>query len=70
MWPHEAETAANFREAARIYARLRWKGITLPAADCLIAALAMRCGFVVYATDSHFEHIPDLRLYRTHESLK
>jgi hypothetical protein len=63
IWPYEAETAADFREAARVYAHLRWKGTTIPAADCLIAALAMRCGLEVYATDSHFAHIPGLRLY-------
>lgn len=63
IWPYEAEIAADFREAAHLYAQLRRKGVTLPAADCLIAALAKRCGFVVCATDPHFEHVPDLRLY-------
>ena len=62
MWPYEAETPIDFVEAARIYARLRWKGVTVPSADCLIAALAKRCGLAVYATDPHFARIPDLRL--------
>lgn len=64
IWPYEAENASDFREAAHLYAHLRWKGVTIPAADCLIAALAKRCGFAVCATDPHFAHIPDLRLYR------
>ncbi len=63
IWSYEAETASDFREAAHLYAHLRWKGVTVPAADCLIAALAKRCGFTVCATDPHFEHIPDLRRY-------
>jgi len=62
IWPYEAESAADFREAAHLYAHLRWKGVTIPAADCLIAALAKRCGFTVCATDAHFASIPDLRL--------
>jgi predicted nucleic acid-binding protein len=62
-WSYEAEMPDDFVDAARLYARLRWKGTTIGAADCLIAALAKRCGFVVCATDPHFEHIPDLRLY-------
>src|SRR5437870_277087 len=44
MWMYEAETPADFVEAARTYARLRWKGITVPTSDCLIAAVAKRCG--------------------------
>ncbi len=62
VWSYEAETPADFVEAARLYARLRWKGITVPPSDCLIAALAKRCGLAVCATDPHFERIPGLRL--------
>ena len=62
-WSYEAEIPDDFVDAARLYARLRWKGTTIGAADCLIAALAKRCGFTVCATDPHFAHIPDLRLY-------
>ena len=61
-WSYEAETPADFVEAARIYARLRWKGAIVPPSDCLIAALAKRCGLAVCATDPHFERIPGLRL--------
>lgn len=62
IWPYEAETPADFVEGARLYARLRWKGTTVGSADCLIAALAKRCGFAVCATDPHFKEIPDLRV--------
>ena len=61
-WQYEGETAADFLEAAHIYALLRWKGVTIPASDCLIAAVAKRCGMLVCATDPHFEKIPGIRL--------
>jgi predicted nucleic acid-binding protein len=63
LWAYEAERPEDFREAARIYARLRWKGITIPSSDCLIAALAMRHGAAVYATDPHFGNIRGLELF-------
>lgn len=64
IWESEAEQPQDFVEAARIYARLRWKGVTVPPADCLIAAVARRCRLLVCADDPHFEHIPGLRRYQ------
>lgn len=64
IWEAEAEEPGDFRDAARIYARLRWKGITVPPSDCLVAAVAKRAGFQVYATDPDFDRIPDLQRYR------
>lgn len=60
----EAEQPQDFVEAARIYAKLRWKGVTVPPADCLIAAVARRCRLLVCADAPHFEHIPGLRRYQ------
>ncbi len=65
IWESEVEQPEDFLEAARTYARLRWKGTTVPPADCLIAAVAKRCGLLVCATDPHFELIPDLRRYHS-----
>ena len=62
MWTYEAETPADFVEAAHQYARLRWKGVTVAPPDCLIAALAKRCGLRLCATDPDFAKIPGLRL--------
>jgi predicted nucleic acid-binding protein len=62
IWPYEAEQAEDFVEAARTYAALRWKGVTVPASDCLIAAVARRCGMRIASTDPHFASIPDVRL--------
>ena len=63
VWDRETEQPEDFVQAARTYAALRWKGIAVPPADCLIAALATRCGLRVCATDPQFERIPHLRLY-------
>ncbi len=63
VWTYEAETPDDFRAAALLYARLRWKGVTIPTSDCLIAAVAQRRGLSVYASDPHFSSIPDLPLF-------
>jgi len=63
LWSYEPETPDDFAEAARTYARLRWKGVTVPAADCLIAEVAKRCGYRVFATDPHFSQIPGVGLF-------
>jgi predicted nucleic acid-binding protein len=63
VWGFEAEQPEDFVSAARLYAGLRWKGVTVPASDCLIAAVAQRHGLSVYATDPHFQSIPGTRLF-------
>ena len=62
IWDYEAEQPADFLEAARTYAGLRWNGVTVPPSDCLIAAVAKRRHVRVCATDPHFGLIPGLRL--------
>lgn len=64
IWDYEAEQPEDFTTAARIYAELRWKGVTVPPSDCLIAAVARRLGLLMCATDPHFERVPALHLYR------
>lgn len=64
IWDREAEQPDDFLEAARTYARLRWKGVTVPPSDCLIAAVARRRDLALCATDPHFDEIPDLSVYR------
>jgi predicted nucleic acid-binding protein len=63
LWEYEPEAPPDYDAAARTYARLRWKGITVPPSDCLIAAVARRCGLAVYATDPHFRQIPDIQRF-------
>jgi len=60
IWEYEAELPEDFGAAARIFAELRWKGVSIPPSDCLIAALARRVRLPVYTTDSDFDSIPDL----------
>jgi predicted nucleic acid-binding protein len=64
LWESAAEESNDFTEAARIFARLRWKGITVPPADCLIAALAIRKNLTLYSNDSDFDQIPHLQRYK------
>lgn len=64
IWEYEAETPEDFIEAARMFSELRWKGITVPPGDCLIAALAKRLKLELYAHDADFDSIPHLPRYR------
>jgi hypothetical protein len=64
LWHLEAEEPADFIEAARVFARLRWKGVTIPPTDCLIAAIALRRKLLLYANDSDFDAVPGLRRYQ------
>ncbi len=64
LWHSEAEEPADFIEAARVFARLRWKGVTIPPTDCLIAAVALNRKLLLYANDSDFDNIPGLRRYQ------
>ena len=63
LWAYEAEAPHDYDAAARIYAQLRWKGVTVPPSDCLIAAVAKRCELAICAPDPHFRQIPDIQLF-------
>jgi predicted nucleic acid-binding protein len=60
LWDYEAEAPEDFLEAARIFATLRWQGITLPPTDCLIAAVAVRRHLLLYSHDPDFDQITHL----------
>jgi predicted nucleic acid-binding protein len=64
LWHFEPEQPEDFQQAAAIYARLRWQGVTVPLADCLIAAVALRCDAVLCAADAHYARIPELKFHR------
>ncbi len=63
IWESETEEPADFVEAARIFARLRWKGITIPPTDCLIASIAIRRKLQLFTFDEDFDRIPNLQRY-------
>jgi predicted nucleic acid-binding protein len=65
LWESVAEEPEDFVEAARIFARLRRAGTTLPPTDCLIAATAIRRKLKLFAHDEDFDHIPNLQRYRS-----
>jgi predicted nucleic acid-binding protein len=60
IWDYEPEVPEDFVAAARIFSKLRSKGITLPPSDCLIAAVAMRLDVPLLTEDPDFDSIPDL----------
>lgn len=60
LWHYEAEQPDDFAAAAELYARLRWQGITVPPADCVIAAVALRRGVTLCSADAHFGRLPSL----------
>lgn len=64
LWHVEAEEPADFIEAARVFARLRRQGVTIPPTDCLMAAIAVSRKLLLYANDSDFDAIPGLRRYQ------
>jgi len=53
----------TWRRAGELAAELRSKGRTLPMSDLIVAALAIEHGLSVFTVDSHFRHIPGVRLY-------
>ena len=63
LWHFEAEQPEDFAAAAGLYARLRWQGVTVPPADCLIAAVAMRSSLVLCSPDAHFGRMPGLQFH-------
>ncbi len=42
---------------------LRSRGITIPAADCLIGTLALRHDLPLLTLDRHFDHLPDVKRF-------
>ncbi len=60
IWKYEKELPEDFIEAARLFAKLRWKGVTIPPSDCLVAAVALRRRVPLFARDAHFESIKEL----------
>lgn len=45
---------------ARLYQQLRRQGTPIPINDLWLAALVMQHGLVLYARDSHFDHLPQV----------
>ena len=67
---YEAEERQDFVRGARIFADLRSRGITIPPSDCLVGAVAIRRRLQLYAHDSHFDHIDELRQFQEADGLK
>ena len=50
-------TVETWRQAGRLSARLRKKGVTIHLFDCLLAALAVENGVSIASEDKHFKMI-------------
>lgn len=65
---HPIHPLTSHAEAARLYARCRWLGVTLRSTvDCLIAQVAIEHGLELLHSDRDFKHlarvVPELSLY-------
>ena len=59
------ETERNdFRAAGLLWKKLRRRGMTIPATDCLIAGLCMRHRMILFSLDAHFDSIEALNRIR------
>jgi tRNA(fMet)-specific endonuclease VapC len=56
-YPDEETT----RHYAMVYQQLRRQGTPIPSNDMWIAALALQHGFMLYARDAHFDHLPQVQ---------
>lgn len=53
-FPYLSETRVTYEAAAGIYAALRGRGVTIPQADCVLAALAREHDVTLVTHDQHF----------------
>lgn len=65
---HPLDPQESYAEAARLYARCRWVGITLRSTiDCLIAQVAIEHDLALLHSDKDFDLLarvaPELRIY-------
>jgi predicted nucleic acid-binding protein len=66
LYPHDADE--SYVQAAKIYARCRWAGVTPRSAiDCLIVQIAIENDASLLHNDTDFDHIarviPSLKIY-------
>jgi hypothetical protein len=62
--PYIETTRQDFIEAGNRLAELRQTGITIPAADGLIATLCIRHQLMLFSLDNHFDYLSDLTRYQ------
>lgn len=60
--PFLQETPYIWEEVGKLSFEIRKKGITIPLTDCLIAVLAKEEDCSIFSLDSHFIHLPNIKL--------
>lgn len=53
-----------WQKSADISASLKKNGLTLPMSDIFIASIAIENNLSVFTLDSHFEQIPNVKIYK------
>ena len=53
-----------WQKSADISASLKKNGLTLPLSDIFIASIAIENNLSVFTLDSHFEQIPNVKIYK------
>ena len=62
--PYVEASRDDWLRAGELAAEGAARGRRLQIGDCLLAALAMRAGCLLFTLDRDFEHIPGVKLYR------
>ena len=60
--PYLEVTRDTWEKAGELSRDLRRRGTTIPLSDIIIASLAIAGGCEVLTVDSHFQHVPGLKL--------
>ncbi len=61
--PYIETERPDFIEAGEKLNKLRKKGITIPASDCLIATICLRRELFLFDRDKHFDHFTELKRF-------
>lgn len=59
--PYLQESREIHARAARLFADLQSRGVTIPLSDCIIAAVCLENDLPLSTTDKHFDHVRELR---------
>lgn len=63
----EPHGMATYIKAAEIFRRARSRGLSITTIDCIIAAIAIDHGAVVFTLDTDFERIASITGLRLHK---
>jgi hypothetical protein len=62
--PFIKEDIFLWEKVSKLSFKMRKNGFVVPLTDCLIAVLAIEQNYPIFTIDSHFQKIPQVRLYK------